>query len=51
MLAQLINLANKDKITSNNKHIQVQLQRNVLEKQLPRCEFYSLGKTYRVTLR
>ena len=51
MLAQLINLANKDKITSNNKHIQVQLQRNVPEKQLPRCKFYSLGKTYRFTLR
>ena len=51
MLAQLIVLANKDKIVSNNKHIQEQLQRDVPEKQLPRCKFHSLGKTYRFTLR
>ena len=29
MLAQLITLANKDKIISNNKHIQEQLHRDV----------------------
>ena len=40
MLAQLITLANIDKIISNNK--QEQLQRDVPEKQLPLCEFYSL---------
>ena len=50
MLVQLITLANKDKITSNNKRMQEQLQRDVPEKQLPRCEFCSLGKTYRFTL-
>ena len=42
MLAQLIILANKDKIISNNKHVQERLQRDVPEKQLPLCEFYSL---------
>ena len=51
MLAQLITLANKDKIISNSKHIQEQLQRDVPEKQLPHCEFYSLEKTHRFTLR
>ena len=50
MLAQLMTLANKGKVTSNNKYIQEQLQRDVPEKQLPRFEFSSLGKTPSFTL-
>ena len=42
MLAQLITLAKKDKIILNNKHLEEQPQKDVPEKQLPLCEFYSL---------